>query len=470
MEELLTEAGDTHARADALNFESLSDFDLIHMLEELAKKNDYMALENQLFEMHLKRVTAHALSGAGGAAAAPGAVGLGSASPSGPAAAAEATAADPAQLQDAARRETTVGLVLPTNATDEASMIRRRKRGDKNKQNEAMATLTPEQKAEVATRELEELRDEIEHEKGEWGKVIDNLKAEMEEIDIRLAEVKKEMYEFKRDIVQAAMNERTGKVMTEKVLRYFEDKLRARDSTIEKIRLKNSTLKTHKNKLLLQLRQKEEMGEVLHAIDFDQLKIENHQYLAKIEERNAELLKLKMTSGNIAQTLNIYKKKLGALTAESEQLTSEIEQRKALLVKLAAEGELVVKERAKASALNKTLKQQFEEYRVPSVMEYVMVKARQEECEARLKSCRRKVDIAQKSLVRMQRIVQEATATAQPLHSHDYQIQLQQQQQQRTNSNMGSGKRVLSVDSHSKAPSPRPYSRSKPSTAAAQPI
>ena len=28
------------------------------------------------------------------------------------------------------------------------------------------------------------------------------------------------------------------------------------------------------------------MGEVLHAIDFDQLQIENKQYIAKIEERN----------------------------------------------------------------------------------------------------------------------------------------------------------------------------------------
>ena len=49
------------------------------------------------------------------------------------------------------------------------------------------------------------------------------------------------------------------------------------------------------------------MGEVLHAIDFDQLQIENKQYLLRIEERNTELLKLKMTSGNTVQTLNQYK-------------------------------------------------------------------------------------------------------------------------------------------------------------------
>jgi hypothetical protein len=57
----------------------------------------------------------------------------------------------------------------------------------------------------------------------------------------------------------------------------------------------------------MQLKQKEEMGEVLHAIDFDQLQIENKQYLSKIEERNTELLKLKLTAGNTIQTLNSYK-------------------------------------------------------------------------------------------------------------------------------------------------------------------
>ena len=49
------------------------------------------------------------------------------------------------------------------------------------------------------------------------------------------------------------------------------------------------------------------MGEVLHAIDFEQLKIENAQYLQKIEERNAALLKLKVTAGKTIQKWNAHK-------------------------------------------------------------------------------------------------------------------------------------------------------------------
>lgn len=43
---------------------------------------------------------------------------------------------------------------------------------------------------------------------------------------MRIAELKKEAYEFKRDIVVGAENFRTGKTMAENVIRYMEDKLR----------------------------------------------------------------------------------------------------------------------------------------------------------------------------------------------------------------------------------------------------
>ena len=56
--------------------------------------------------------------------------------------------------------------------------------------------------------------------------------------------------------------------------------------------------------------QKEEMGEVLHEVDFNQLKIENQQYIEKIDERNQDLLRLKLMAGNTLQVLNSYKVQL----------------------------------------------------------------------------------------------------------------------------------------------------------------
>eukprot|EP00128_Syssomonas_multiformis_P005595 Colp12_sorted_trinity150504_noHs@32499 len=266
------------------------------------------------------------------------------------------------------------------------------------KPNERPLKLTYEQKCDIAQRELEELKEEKEKATEMFERQIDNLKAEMEEATLRFSELKKASYEFKRDIVQGAINTRTGKVIAEKVMRYYEDKLRAKDTLIGKLRLKNLTLKVQKKKLRLQLKQKEEMGEVLHAIDFDQLKIENKQYLEKIDERNKELLKLKLTAGNTLLVLNTYKKKLNNLTMESEKLKGEIAQRQEMLAKLSAETSMVTSERDKAGATNSTLKHQLEDYKVPAVLEYVHEKAEQYELVKKVRSWERKVEIAELAL------------------------------------------------------------------------
>lgn len=156
----------------------------------------------------------------------------------------------------------------------DSSRREKKKKGDKKGETDRILLLTLEQKSEIATRELEELRDEIHNNKEEWAKVMDNSRAELEEIEVRSLEIKKEAYEFQRDISHA-IHPRTGKVIAERVVRYFEEKIRDSEATIEKLRLKNATLKVQKNKLRVQLKQKEEIGEVLHAIDFDQLQIEN---------------------------------------------------------------------------------------------------------------------------------------------------------------------------------------------------
>ena len=63
-------------------------------------------------------------------------------------------------------------------------------------------------------------------------------------------------------------------------------------------------MRKKKNKLQAELKEKEELGEVLHEVDFKQLKIENKQYIEKIDEKNAEMIKLKKMVGMVTQTLN----------------------------------------------------------------------------------------------------------------------------------------------------------------------
>lgn len=83
------------------------------------------------------------------------------------------------------------------------------------------------------------------------------------------------------------------------------------------------------------------MGEILHEVDFSQLKIENQQYIEKIDERNQELLHQKLMAGNSLQVLNSYKKKLNTLMMESDRLKLEIAARNELLTRIDAETQLV---------------------------------------------------------------------------------------------------------------------------------
>ena len=77
--------------------------------------------------------------------------------------------------------------------------------------------------------------------------------------------------------------------------------MKNKDNTIEKLELKNHSLQTQRWKLSQRVAQKEEMSDMLHAVDFDQLKIENQQYLERVEEKNTELLQVKVTTGRTVQ-------------------------------------------------------------------------------------------------------------------------------------------------------------------------
>lgn len=78
-----------------------------------------------------------------------------------------------------------------------------------------------------------------------------------------------------------------------------------KNEELERVRLKNITLRMHLKKLEKSLRAKEQLAEGLHLIDFEQLKIENQTLSEKIEERNEELQKLRKKA-TITVQVHVY--------------------------------------------------------------------------------------------------------------------------------------------------------------------
>jgi chromosome segregation ATPase len=74
------------------------------------------------------------------------------------------------------------------------------------------------------------------------------LRAVLEETDMAIAEIKREAYEFKRDIVIGSENTKTGKVIAERLLKYMEEKLKTKDTIVNKFNMRNQQLKLHINR------------------------------------------------------------------------------------------------------------------------------------------------------------------------------------------------------------------------------
>lgn len=97
------------------------------------------------------------------------------------------------------------------------------------------------------------------------------------------------------------------------------------------------------------------MGEALHEVDFEQLKIENAQFLEIIDGKNHELLRLKLTAGRVTQTSTALKvfsspnlplyfqRKLTQLSQESILLQNEIKNHEEMVAKAKLETAQVIR-------------------------------------------------------------------------------------------------------------------------------
>jgi hypothetical protein len=311
------------------------------------------------------------------------------------------------------RLENSVLLSYNEKKTAELGVDEEEKKKKKNKKNVVM-TLNPDQKYEIANIVHEDLLAEIETHRKNSEKMIDTLRAVLEETEIRIGELKRDAYEFKRDVVVGAENPRTGKIIAERVVRYFDDKNKQVDAIIEKLRLKNSNLKSQINKLEATLAQKEEVGDVLHYIDFHQLQIENKQYVAKIEERNDELLSVKHSGSKTTQALNEYKRRLNQQIDDANWLKNELNSKESLKVKLENEHKKVSKELVVERKARNRLKQQIEEAsEMPDIEEYIMQKREMQNLESVKKNWEKKVEIMEMAAKRSRSISQKMKSQSQ---------------------------------------------------------
>ncbi|CAF1550148.1 unnamed protein product, partial [Didymodactylos carnosus] len=306
----------------------------------------------------------------------------------------------------------------PTGSTQDVSgggrgdRLARKRSKSRSTQGDFRVQLTLEQKLDIIVSEYEQMKNDKQKKEMSNEKKLDQLESDLEWIDVEAVDFEAAITEFLK-LKETSIDKRTKKYIGEKIDRYFNERKKARESLINKLTDKSQGLKRLIKRLESQLRQKEEMGETLHEVDFNQLKIENKQYLDKIDEKNYELIVLKRQVGQATQQLNRYKDELQTELSLQLDIHSKIDKQQQLLERVDQEMSQVNQELAKADKLNQTLTEQTQDYQVPEVLDYVKKKALLYNLQRDVSVWERKLEIAQMALQQSKQQWQTLQRTAQ---------------------------------------------------------
>eukprot|EP00899_Mesostigma_viride_P005781 jgi/Mesvir1/15203/Mv06437-RA.1 len=190
-----------------------------------------------------------------------------------------------------------------------------------------------EQRYQQALAQWSKCEDELDAIRRNYDSLVKDMRQRLDERRSKADSIRSAFLSFKCEVARSAENSRTGKPIPEKLIQQMEAAERKKDAEVERVRLKNIHLRNAMRKLEASMKQKEELAEGLHLIDFEQLKIENQSLNEKIEERNEELVKLRKKTTMTVQVLTHLKEKLQFMQKENEAAKKVLE---ALEVDLAA--------------------------------------------------------------------------------------------------------------------------------------
>ncbi|KAL0273940.1 UNVERIFIED_CONTAM: hypothetical protein PYX00_006497 [Menopon gallinae] len=248
-------------------------------------------------------------------------------------------------------------------------------------------------KIEIVNREIEELRGFLDKIRSKNRKDHYIYKCRHEELTTRLQEIVEFQDYFEKKFLAEAIDPLTGKLPGEKFMRYLENKATAEEKEIDKMRMKTSSTKNQLKRIQQQLAQKKELGEVLHAVDFEQLKIENRECQDKLDEKITHLLEMKKIHGRCGTVLNFSIKKLQEQVARLNSLQKSIEVKQKLIDQLQQDEDKVNKEVNTAQRHIAKIKGLMSSYSVPDAFDYIVLKAELYEYTKDIKTYDRKLKL-----------------------------------------------------------------------------
>ncbi|OHS93876.1 hypothetical protein TRFO_02417 [Tritrichomonas foetus] len=262
-------------------------------------------------------------------------------------------------------------------------------------------------KLEMATQVIEAIEADIKNEERHSSNQIAEIRARHVQIGIREKEIDKEMTGFQREILEEGRDERSGHIIGEKLLKWYDDTTKQKDTKIGKLRLKRDSMKSQIARTRARLQQKIELGEKLQQVDYDQLKIDHEGYQTEINKLSQDLAYLQKISSSVVSRLNSARNLLAEEEKQCKIMESGIEQKQKAIQKYAREAEQVEEDHRKLKVSNEDIVSKKSEYRVPDVADYIEKKAQLYELSKVIKNWERKVQLAEMNVKRLKKELEE---------------------------------------------------------------
>ncbi|XP_024527062.1 coiled-coil domain-containing protein 113 [Selaginella moellendorffii] len=175
---------------------------------------------------------------------------------------------------------------------------------------EAPVPMSMEEKCEIAEEECRFLEQHLDKMRSENERVLDDYRAILKEAKMAIAEVRKEKSDFYRDVLLLAQLNPANKSYSQDILSFIEEKLRKRVVVRNSIKAKNSSLQAEITELETQFASKKDLKDILHVVDFDQIKILNHELNSRTRERDNGIQSLKSVMKGSMKAMNETQKEL----------------------------------------------------------------------------------------------------------------------------------------------------------------
>ncbi|XP_013136695.1 PREDICTED: coiled-coil domain-containing protein 113-like [Papilio polytes] len=231
------------------------------------------------------------------------------------------------------------------------------------------------ERSEIVSAEMEILMANLELMRQKAAKQHALLKAQLEELELRVEHIQNFREEFYKEVVIEGWDKIAQRIPAEIWVRYMNEWVKITDRKIGKFRLRTSTLNTQYSKLKGQIKIKAELSEHLRPVDFEKIKIENNECLSIIDKKLQQLAELKKMTGDANLTLSIHKKALMEQNIYLNEVLSNVKRKQKQTISLNKETEIIENQAKGLEVKLDDIKKLRNAYEVPDVMDYVHVKA-----------------------------------------------------------------------------------------------